>query len=177
MKIVYYVIGFIAFCLLGFLAIGLLFPTVKYETEVVINRPKSKSWTMFIDEKHTKDWLLGYHHMELIEGKPKTPGAKFKMVYHNDDKEITMIETTNEWKDLELFSFTIDNPMMEMHSTIHFSEPAVNQTLIHTITEVKGRNVFFRALLVFMKETFQTTEKENFDRLKNLVESEVGEKY
>jgi uncharacterized protein YndB with AHSA1/START domain len=66
---------------------------LKYTTEIVIDLPRQRVIDLFTDPEHMTAWQPGLEESELLEGEPGQPGAKTRLVYQRDRREIDMIET------------------------------------------------------------------------------------
>lgn len=81
---------------------------MKYKNEVIINAPREKVVELFDNPDNIKEWQPGFVSMEHIEGEPGTVGAKHKLHYKMDKRDIEMIETVKKRNLPESYSLTYE---------------------------------------------------------------------
>jgi uncharacterized membrane protein len=65
---------------------------MKYTCDIEINAPLEKVVPLWDDELNYKEWQDGFKQLVILVGKPKTVGAKSKIVFGGKQK-IELIET------------------------------------------------------------------------------------
>lgn len=66
---------------------------MKYTNEIVIDLPVSRVIELFDDPANLKEWMAGLQSFEHISGTPGQPGAKSRLKFYMNNREIEMIET------------------------------------------------------------------------------------
>jgi len=66
---------------------------LKYSTAIVIDLPRPRVIDLFTDINQLTAWQPGLERAELLEGEPGQPGAKTRLVYQRDRREVEIIET------------------------------------------------------------------------------------
>jgi hypothetical protein len=66
---------------------------MKYINEIIIDLPVERVIELFDNPENMKYWQPGFISFEHISGEPGHPGAKSKLKYNMEGKEIEMIET------------------------------------------------------------------------------------
>ena len=66
---------------------------LKYSTAIVIDLPRPRVVELFTDTDNIPAWQPGLEKFELLEGEPGQPGAKTRLVFRRDRREIDLIET------------------------------------------------------------------------------------
>lgn len=66
---------------------------MKYTVETEINLPIARVVELFDDPENLKHWQPGLVSFEPISGTPGQPGAKSRLKYKMDKRDIEMIET------------------------------------------------------------------------------------
>jgi uncharacterized membrane protein len=74
-------------------AYGFIFDSMKYLSEITINKPIEEVIEKFDDADNIFKWMRGLQSVEHLEGSPGEVGAKMKMKFKNGKREIEMIET------------------------------------------------------------------------------------
>ncbi len=170
-KLLLFILSFIILLVGAFFAVGFVVPKFEYTNRVEIDRPADVVWDYFADASKAKDWIRGLKSMELIEGQPNTPGAKFKMEFEDDGRQITMTETVKTWKPREEFAFKLENEVMISDTTVRFTEQNGKTTVVQTVN-AQGGNPFWRSLFALMRGTFESQGQEIMENLKRNVEKQ-----
>ena len=66
---------------------------MKYTCDVTINLPRDRVLELFDSTENLKKWQNGLKAFEHLEGEPGQQGAKSKLIYDMNGREIEMIET------------------------------------------------------------------------------------
>ena len=109
MRILFYVLGFIAFSIFGFFMIGVIVPVTEYENTIVVNRSLDKTWKVFSSDTLIYDWMQGLKKIEAIKGTKMQAGAEFKMYLNEGGQDYTIIEKVRDVQEKSLYAITIDN--------------------------------------------------------------------
>jgi uncharacterized membrane protein len=168
-KFILIVLSIIVLLVGVFFAVGIVMPSYQYTTRVEVNRTADVAWDYFADETKIKEWMTGLKSIELISGEKHKPGAKFKMEFDEDGRQITMTETVTEYVPRERFSFTLENEVINSQTTVKFTERDGRTTIEQTV-DVRGGNPFWRSLFALMKSTFESNSQEILNTLKSNIE-------
>ena len=169
-KILLGLLGLIVLLVVGFFALGLIYPTVSYQTKIEINKPLDVSWNYFAEPKNMKDWMLNFKSIETISGEPNTVGSKYKISFGDGGNEIVFIETMTEYKPKETVAFKLEHTMMTDDIKMKFSEEN-GKTILIQDDSIAGSNIFWRSLSVLMKSSFSDSAKTNLTNLKTQIEN------
>ncbi len=168
-KILLGLLGILVILVVGFFAIGFIFPKLTTETRVTINKPRKTVWKYFTDQNTLKEWLPNVKNIEKISGEPMTAGSKFKMTFEEDGSEIVMTETMTEVKENEVFAFILENEVMKANNRITFVDIGDKTEVIENNT-LEGGNIFWRSLFAIMKSGFEKNSGDSYQRLKTNIE-------
>jgi uncharacterized protein YndB with AHSA1/START domain len=174
-KTLLYVIGFIATCFLGFYVIGLVKPTVTYETTLVVNRSAEQTWKVFTNKELMSQWMPGFIKIENIKGEALQKNSEFKIFVKEDGQDFEMIEKVKEVIPNKFYEFEIENGILRNQIKIKFVETQPFTTEITQTCEVHAQNWFLRSLFVFFKSQFKEQDEKTLLALKKLVEMDVIE--
>lgn len=155
----------------GFFLIGVISPTVTYESEVLVNKPVTESWSVFTDSTRMGEWLEGYKDQEQISGESNSVGSKYKMTFLQNGEEIILTEEITAYEELERFNFILEADALSSEVAISFSEES-GRTRIHATSLVKGKNPIYRSMFALMKGTFAEQDQTAYDNLKLAIEGE-----
>ena len=166
-----YVIGFIVFCLLGFLLIGVFKPMISYDLNIKINRPLAKCWTVYQTDSLKYRWMPGYKRTILIKGDSLSNGSMQQIIYQSAQSEVAMIQTIDSMQKESFMAYSVANHAMNIHTKITFLATEQHASIIQVHNEIRANNVFLKSLMVFMKSMFESSENSNYQNLKELIES------
>ena len=170
MKIVRRFILPLLIILIGFFSIGLIKPTVQYESKILVDCPVDKAFMVFLDISKMGEWLTGFKKIELVKGMPTLPGSILHLTMDMNGKEVTVTEEVTDFKWNELFSFTIHHDLMSVESKNSFIPMEMKTEITSTYT-VTGKNLFWRSIIVFIKGKMEKQSQDDFDKLKTVIES------
>lgn len=66
---------------------------MKYETDIIVNKPIDEVMDLFKNPDYLKCWQRGLKSTKLLKGLSGEKGAKRKLIINLEGREITMIET------------------------------------------------------------------------------------
>ena len=170
MKILKYVLGFIAILVIAFFAMGIFIPEINYSTEVEVNKPLKEAWAVFQDDSKTADWVEGMKSIELIEGTEGEVGAKYKLVIEQDEEVMEMTETITALKAEKMLGLAFDSDVMNSDVAMHFTAKDENTTLIKADSDVRGKGIFWKSLLALSKSSMASHDAKMYGNLKTLIE-------
>ncbi len=173
MRVLFYVLGFIAFCLFSFYLIGVFVPKTEYENTIVVNRSIDKCWKVFSNDTLIYDWMPGLQKIEYLKGKEMQTGSEFKMHLIEAGQNYVITETVNAVKENELYSFTLNNEVLTNNIQFQFKETAAFTTEIKSINSVEAKNWFLSSLFFFLESDFKEQDLKTLNNFKNLVESDI----
>jgi hypothetical protein len=166
-----YVIGFIVFCLLGFLLIGVFKPMISYDLTIKINRPLAKCWTIYQTDSLKYRWMPGYKRTILMKGDSLSNGTQQQIIFQSDEAEVAMIQTIDSIQNESFMAYNVANHAMNIHTKITFLATEQHASTIQVHNEIRANNIFLKSLMVFMKSKFESSENSNYQNLKELIES------
>jgi uncharacterized protein YndB with AHSA1/START domain len=174
-KTLLYVVGFIATCFLGFYIIGLVKPTVSYESKIIVNRSAKQTWAVFSNKDLMNQWMPGFVKIENIKGEALQKGSEFKLFVKENGQDFEMLEKVIEVIPAQYYEFELENGILRNHVKVKFVETQAFTTEITQTSEVHAQNWFFRSLFVFFKSQFKEQDEKTLQALKKLVEMDVNE--
>ncbi len=143
----------------------------KISYSIEINKPVEEVWNLFHDETQMDKWLMGFDSMELIEGKEREVGSKYKLYFDENGKKIEMIETITAFEPNKVFANTMNTEMMNTETTMHFSSlPIGTKIEVESIFIADGvvANLMVRMGLSYIENRY----KQSYQKLKELAESQ-----
>jgi len=171
MKYLKYLVIFLVVASASFIAIGFFNPTVTYETTVLVNKPVSHSFSVFMNPFNTKKWLPGFVSVASISGLPDQVGSTYELIFEEDGERFILTEVMTGFEHNKLFAFDMSNEYLVSKVRITF-EDVDGKTRITSTSETSAKNFIFRSLFPFMKSQFQERNDQTYANLKRVIESE-----
>ena len=69
---------------------------MRYQVEVLIDRPRDEVVAVFADPEQAKDWIPGLLRIEPVEGEPGANGSKTRFYFKTRRGEMNMVETITD---------------------------------------------------------------------------------
>lgn len=170
-KILLGLVLFVGLVVVIFFAFGFFKPIITVETITLVNKPRNVAWKYFIDESKLKEWMTNIKSIEKISGEPNKVGSKFKMTFEENGDEIVMTETMTEFRDNEVFGFTLENEVISDDVRITFTDRGDKTEIVQT-DKLTGGNIFWRSLFAILESTFHKNTAETYEKLKARIEAQ-----
>lgn len=181
MKILRYILFFIAGLIILFIVIGLIKPTVKYGHEITVEKSLKESWAVSQDASNYDQWLDGFKSMDLISGTHGEVGSTYKVVVNPGEgqTDFEMTETIVSIKEFDHVTLHFDSDVMNFDQTLLFSE-VDGKTSVKTQSTVKGKGIMMRSMFAIMEMfggSFQAQEENNMEALKKVINENAKDYY
>lgn len=170
MKFFKYLLGIIAFLLIGFLAMGFFTPEVSYDCDIVVDKPLEESWAVSQDPEKIGEWLSGFQKIEHISGTPGTVGAVSDFYFSTDGQEMVIRETINEIVANESVSMFFTTEFMNMDYTLNMAS-IDGKTKISSSTTTTGNSLISKSIMALVASSIKAQEETNLDLLKKTIEN------
>jgi uncharacterized protein YndB with AHSA1/START domain len=144
-------------------------PVQEYTTTVTVHAPVEKTFSVFMDTSRLREWMPGYRQIVNISGKENEPGSKWKIVFFENGQEIVMTETVTGFKPNELFTFNVQNEVMNSDNEIRFAVQD-NSTVITAHAKYEGGNIFWKSLFVFFNSGMKKQSEQMYNDFKKIAE-------
>lgn len=143
---------------------------MKYIIEKTINKPLHEVVAKFDNPDNMDKWMDGLKSYEHISGTPGEVGAKAKLVFKMNNREIEMIETITRRNLPEEFSGTYVANGVVNKNTNRFQKISENKTRYISEQEFQFKG-FMKLMGWFMPGSFKKQTARYMDSFKNFVES------
>lgn len=170
MKILKYLFGLIAILFIGFILIGIFKPSISYGSEIEINKSVKEAWAVMNDESKTQLWLTGLESSELVSGTTGEVGAVTKIIMASEgSKTMKMIETIIAKKENEHLRLAFEADIVSSTLDMYFIEKD-GKTFVRSSAIAKGKRMFMKSMMPFLKSTMQESDLKIMTNLKNVIE-------
>ena len=135
---------------------------MKFICSTVIDLPINRAIELYRLEEDFNQWHLGFVSKELISGLPNQINAKSKLIYHNKNNVIELIETILPSKCDNQFIALYEHKHMINTMTSTFSPLTENQTRLDVEIHYTKFIGFMPKLMAFlMPGVFRKTNSKN----------------
>lgn len=143
---------------------------MKYQTEIVINKPREEVIALFDNIENMSKWMVGLKSFEAISGEPGQPGAKSQLVFEQNGRTIEMVETITKRNFPDEFSGTYETKgVMNWVNNYFHAEGDKTRWVSENVFEFSG---FMKVLAFFMKGAFSKQSNEYMKNFKKFAEGE-----
>ena len=154
-----------------FFSLGIIFPSITYETKITVNKPVETSFAVFTSPFKLSDWITGLKGIGLISGIPNTVGSKWKFIITQNGKDYELIQTMKELKPNELFVTHADNELFTDDVKVKFISKGTATEIIAT-SNLSGKNIFWRSVFTCAQFYLGSNDQKMYDKLKEVIEKE-----
>lgn len=144
---------------------------MKYETEVIVNLPRERVIALFDSTENLEKWQDGLKSSEHLSGDPGQPGAKMKLVYDNNGREIEMIETITHRNLPDEFHGTYEADGVYNVMENYFYAEGPEKTRWKAISEFQFSGFMMKAMGFLMPGMFRKQTKKTMEAFKQFAEN------
>lgn len=145
---------------------------MKYEHKIEINLPRKTVIELFNNSENLKKWQPSLISFDHLSGNPGETGAKSKLFYKMDKREVEMIETISLQNFPEEFSATYEAENVWNKVSNLFMELDDNKTLWLSKNEFRGTGIM-RLMLWLMPSAFKKQSYQSMKDFKSFAETEA----
>ena len=148
---------------------------MKFQIEIVIDLPRQQVIELFDNPDNLPAWQPGLEKVELISGEPGQPGARSRLVFRRDQREIEMFATvTARYLGLNEhnqggFSGTYETAGVKNRVSNRFYDLGAGRTRWVTVNKFKFRG-WMRLLAIFLGSAFRKQTLDDMKRFKAFAE-------
>ena len=145
---------------------------MKFKLELPIHKSRAEVWKAFDDPAKMKVWQPSLIRFEPVSGTPGQPGAVSKLIYRENEREFTLMETITQRREPDLFHGVYENPFAENSIHNEFIDQGDGQTLWVMETKYKFKTLIMKILGPLLKKNYVARTKRDMQRFKEMVESQ-----
>lgn len=145
---------------------------MKYQCEVIINAPRDRVVELFDNPDHLHEWQDGFQSFEHLSGDKGKPGAKSRMTYVNNNKEMIITETISVNALPDEFSGIYEFEQGANTMSNNFYAVDAGTTRYVSITEYYEINsMMMRIMIKLFPSMFKKQTQKWMNQFKEFVES------
>lgn len=145
---------------------------MKFETKLLINKPRFEVWKFFIDRENVKLWQPTLAKIEPIGGVQGQPGAESKWVYEENGREFALAERILSCEEPNRYESLFENAFAGNTANNLFIEQGSGETLWTIETEYKFKTFLMKVLGPFFKKNYVLRSQREMERFKEVIERE-----
>ena len=145
---------------------------MKFETE--IDAGLDDVWAAYTNPDNMIRCLQNLVSHTPLSGEPGQPGAKSKLVFDENGKEVVLIETILERRDPSFLALSFEADHGVTNVVNHFEVIDANRTR-YTSWVRMSLNGFMRFIALFIRGAIRKRTEGDMGRFKLLVESELAQ--
>ena len=169
MKYLKYLLGIIAFLVIGFLLLGFIKPKLSYDCEILVEKPLAESWAVSQDEEKMPEWLTGFQKIEHVSGTPGTVGAVAEVYFNTDGQEAVIRETITEIVPDQSITMSFASDFMDMDYKLSMAS-IDGKTKINSSTTAVGNGMVSKSIMALIGNSIKAQEETNLSKLKKTIE-------
>lgn len=144
---------------------------MKYNIELVINKPRSQVWQAFNDPEKMKIWQPSLREVKLLNGAQGQPGAESRLTFHEKEREFSLVEKIMDCQPPASLTQIYENQFAINTVKNSFLEQGQDQTLWITETEYKFKTLVMRIMGSVYKKNFAGRTRRDMEHFKEMMES------
>lgn len=143
---------------------------MKYDIDIVIEKPLKEVVELFTNPDHIKDWQTGFESLEHLSGEEGLTGAKSKLNYNMGKRKIEMIETIEKNELPKMFIAIYEAKGVWNRIENEFLAIDQNKTQWKTKNEFKFSG-FMKLMGFLMPKAFKKQSRMYLEQFKAFAES------
>ncbi len=146
---------------------------MKIKVEAKIRASRDFVWAVFENPDNLTRWQPTLETFMHRTGEVGQPGATSELVYNENGKKITMIETVTERRKPQFMAGIYDSARATSLIVIHLEEIDDNTTRFVSYTNMKFKGMM-KIMSVFVAKSIRDRAEADLNRFKLLVETDAA---
>ncbi len=146
---------------------------MKMKVEAEIRASRDFVWAVFENPDNLTRWQPTLESFTPQTGEVGQPGATSELVYNENGKKITMIETVTERQKPQFMAGIYDSARATSLIVIHLEEIDDNTTRFVSYTNMKFKGMM-KIMSVFVAKSIRDRAEADLNRFKLLVETDAA---
>ncbi len=171
MKVIKIILGIIVLISLVFFSTGLVIKEIEYKTEITINKPIEKVFSVFKSAENQKKWLPEIKAVEVVNKNPQEVGSVYKLIV-NKEQNIEVKQKVLEFVPNKKITYRFNSDVMIRTEKYDFLV-VENQTKIVQKTNIRSLSYILACTFPWFKSKFEEDTKRGLKEFKRVMNSEV----
>lgn len=144
---------------------------MKFTETLTINRPRDAVWRFFDEPANLQRWQPTLRSVEPLMGEQGRPGATRRMIYDENGREITMVETLVRRDPPGRFTAEYDSGMVTNYMDNWLEEAGADATRWVMEADFRFNGIFGKLLGLMVRGAIRKRLREDLQRLKSEAEA------
>ena len=166
--------GFVVFVLVvavgAFVYLGYSNPEIRFRTQVKVGVPVAAAFAGYTDEARLGSWVTNFVRIQQLRGEPNSVGSFSRLTLTEDGRDVIITREIVAFEENDRVAYDLEHSNMMTSVDVLF-EPDASGTSIAALQTVRGKGLFWQALLRLRKGTMQEQQRTDMRRLKAMLES------
>lgn len=145
---------------------------MKYQLDLIINKPRSQVWQVFNDPEKIKSWQPSLVEIRLINGTQGQPGAESRLTFTEKERVFSLIETITQRQEPECLEQRYENQFATNTVRHRFAVRGQEETLWTTETEYRFKTLLMKIMGPLYRKNLAARTRRDMEHFKELVEKE-----
>ncbi|MDN5203727.1 SRPBCC family protein [Fulvivirgaceae bacterium BMA10] len=143
---------------------------MKYQCTIIINKPRDIVWKLLSNPDDIGKWSKGFKKLEIVSGFPGEEGSQVKHIYEEKGREIEFLIDVVKVVENRCLHYVSFHETMSINVKNVLEKADHHSTSLISHVDVTFHKLFFRIMSPLMKRAFLKRHKEDFGRMKKLLE-------
>jgi uncharacterized protein YndB with AHSA1/START domain len=148
---------------------------MKFRHEIVIDADRDAVWTAFDDPENMRAWQPTLESFALKGGEAGHPGAVTELVYDENGRKVTLLETVTERREPDFMAATYESDVGNALIVNHFEDAGDGRTRWTMYGNHSFRGIF-RVLGIFFAGSIRRRNEDMMNNFKLLAETKRAER-
>ena len=148
---------------------------MKFRHEIVIDADQDSVWAAFDNAENMKAWQPTLESFALRSGEAGQPGAVTELVYDENGRKVTLLETITERREPHFLAGTYESDIGNALIVNHFEDAGDGRTRWSMYGNQSFKGVF-RVISIFFGGSIRKRNEEMMNNFKLLAETKRAER-
>ena len=138
-------------------------------TQISIERPVADVFGAFLEPDKLLRWRGGLERVEQLSGQRDQTGGKCRLHFSESGRDYELLEEIVTCRRNEEYVYRLVHHAMRFETQVTFT-PRQTATSVRLHTRIRGRRLFWKLLLLFIRPVLRRQQEQDCQRLKNYCE-------
>lgn len=156
--------------ILVFFSLGILVPSVEYQSENIINGSLEEVFESYNDIESIGEWIPEIKEVKALKETQGKEGSVYEMLIDSDGTDVKMKETVTAYQKNKMVSLKFETGPMAKNDSFEFEEEG-NAVRIIGKHKVEGTNYFYKCMFAMFKGGMSKIDQKYLDNFKEYHEN------
>ena len=121
MKILKIILILIAVAVGGFLAVGLIKPSIDYGVTVEVSRSPEVAWAVYLDTSLLREWVPEINSIKQVSGGDEMVGSVYEISMDHEGQPVITMEEVTAYEENKRMAMIFTNDLMTLDNEVVFA--------------------------------------------------------